>query len=315
MSHARSCVARSRIGLHWIVGLCLLAGPVAPVPFLVPDCRSENSSAQVKVPGLVPDEAILEEGLFTLINQDRTRQGLKPLTMDVSLAGLAREQSRSMAAHGYISHQMPSSGDLEARLNKAGYNRRVARENLARASTIVQAESALLESPGHARNLFATDVTHIGIGVSRRHFGSCDELYVTQIFAQPLEYAPPAAVHDSFLSQVADVRREKGIRPLRLDPLFSEMARRSLGLISLPFDRDAVRRMLTDAVSDLRPEEIQSLSRVTVDVQFVRDAKDVRIPDGLRQDRAQVLGVGVRETRDRQQRPVVVMLSFIGSTD
>jgi hypothetical protein len=88
----------------------------------------------------------------------------------------------------------------------------------------------------------------------------------------------------------------------------------SLESISLPFDRDAFPKVLADAVKDLRPQDIQPPSRVTVDVQFVCDAREVRIPDGLSQDRAQVLGVGVRETRDSQQRPVVVMLSFIGST-
>ncbi len=315
MFQARSRVAQSRIRIHCVTGLCLLACSAAPVPIAVPDCRSESTPALTRLPAVLPDETNLEEELFRLINLDRAQKGLRPLDMDSSLARMAHDQSRGMAALGYISHEIPSLGGLDTRLDRAGYSRRTARENVARAATVAQAESVLAGSPEHARNLLATDVTRVGVGVVHGGSSGCDELYITQIFAQPSKYPPPLAIHESFLSQVAGVRREKGIKPLRLDPIFGEMARYSLECISLPFDRDAFQKVLADAVSDLKRKDIQSISRVTVHVQFVRDAKDMRIPDDLSEDRAQVLGVGVRETQDSQRQPIVVMLSFIGFTD
>ena len=309
----RACnrIVKSRVGTRAFIGLCLLT--ISSVS--LPAGRSPVAPPPASAAGILPDESGLEDDLFKLINRDRAQKGLSALRMDSSLARSAREQSRGMAAAGYISHALPSLGGLDERLDRAGYGRRIARENVARAHSLARAESILAESTGHAQNLLATDVTHVGVGVVREASSGWGDLYITQIFALPLECPPPAAVHEAFLHRVEDVRRVKGMRPLRLDPSLGDAASQSLEGISVPFDRDAFQKDLSARVSALRCKDLPALSRVTVDVQFLRDARDLRVPEGLGREGALVLGVGVRETRDNQNRPVVVMLSLVGSTD
>ena len=63
-------------------------------------------------------------------------------------------------------------------------------ENVARAYSVGEAQRGLMQSPGHRRNCLATEVTHVGVGVSLgREIGGRRELYVTQLFA---EEAPAA---------------------------------------------------------------------------------------------------------------------------
>ena len=79
----------------------------------------------------------------------------------------------------------PRFGLLEARLHRAGYLFRTARENLAEAPTVDESEEGLLKSPHHYENLMAKDITHIGIGIVQGGVQDPHNLTVTQIFSTP----------------------------------------------------------------------------------------------------------------------------------
>jgi uncharacterized protein YkwD len=138
-------------------------------------------------PSTVPVEARLENEFVLKINAERRHQGISPLSMDETLTMLAREHSRQMALLGRLSHNLQEGGSLQNRLQSAGYRFRSARENLACAFSVGQAHSSLLSSPPHARNLLASDVTRLGVGVVRVELEGRTMLYVTQIFAQPYQ--------------------------------------------------------------------------------------------------------------------------------
>jgi uncharacterized protein YkwD len=70
-------------------------------------------------------------------------------------------------------------GDPEARLDALGLEARLAGENVAHASSVVQAHRTLWASPSHRLNMLRSDYERVGIGVVR---GEAGDVWVTEIF-------------------------------------------------------------------------------------------------------------------------------------
>jgi hypothetical protein len=248
-----------------------------------------------------------------MLNRDRARRGLAPLVLDSSLARIARDHSREMAGLGTLGHDLPSSGDLKARLSRAGYIVRKARENVACADTIEQAETALLKSPGHLKNIMATDVSRVGVGIARGSASHAGDLYITQIFADPATPPKPEQVRRRQLTRIEETRRSSGLKPLRVDPLFDKTAARLIGSLEFPFKAEDLDRLLDDAAARIPQGTLNDVSRISLDVQLVHDERDLKISDELRRTRTSVLGTAAREFRDAHAQPVVAILTLIGS--
>jgi len=69
--------------------------------------------------GCTPQQA-MEMNLALGVNQIRADSGLPPLTMDSSLAQVARYRAEDMAAKDYFSHQPPDGCDYRCLFNKSG---------------------------------------------------------------------------------------------------------------------------------------------------------------------------------------------------
>jgi hypothetical protein len=255
----------------------------------------------------------LENNLLSILNHDRARRRLPPLAPDASLARIARDHSRDMADQGVLSHNLPSSGGLNQRLSRAGYPVRKARENIARADSIDRAEAALLRSPGHLQNIMATDVTRVGVGIARGRVSGEGDLYITQIFAEPVSLPQPELLRKEQVSRVDEARRSSGSRPLRVDPLFEKVAARLLNSLEFPFRTQDLQRLLDDAKKQIPRGSVQGVSRMSLDIQRVQDLKDIKISEELRRAGASVMGSAVREFHQERGQPVVVMLTLIGS--
>jgi hypothetical protein len=291
----------------------LVAGRmIAWLPCL-PGCQAAERGPVDHVLGADPMVAELEQSLFTMLNRDRARRGMPPLVLDSSLACIARDHSGEMAARGILGHDFPPSGDLKARLSRAGYVVRTARENVARAGSIDEAETALLKSPGHLRNIVAADVSHVGIGIARGAASREGYLYITQIFADPATPPQPAQLRSAQLARIEEARRNSGLRPLRVDPLFDKVAARLLESLEFPFKAAHLEHLLDDAARQIPRGAVKDVSRMSVDTQVVRDVRDLKISDELRQARASVLGTASREFRDSRGQPVIAILTLIGS--
>jgi len=104
--------------------------------------------------------------MVDLVNQERARSGLAPLTVDMRLVDLARKKSQDMVANNYFSHTSPTYGDPFAMMTNAGISYRAAGENLAGASTVDQAHSALMNSSGHRQNILSSTYNRIGVGIA-----------------------------------------------------------------------------------------------------------------------------------------------------
>ncbi len=156
--------------------------PESP-PLLAPAGEAEKAFrlTQVQVP-----VSQLEQSMFSYLNQDRSANGLPPLSFSSSLAGVARDHSEDMCKRKFFAHVNLDGVDPQGRARNHGISVPVA-ENIALVSDrgnpkamIQQAEINLMNSPGHRANILNTGYRCVGIGVGYDASGS---IRVTQLFS------------------------------------------------------------------------------------------------------------------------------------
>ena len=249
--------------------------------------------------------------LLVLVNQSRITQGLLPLIRDARLMRLAQEHAEEMAKLGFISHD-PPSGNIFSRMSRTGYNFGAARENLARARRVSYAHYALLESPGHKDNIFATDVSHIGIGTAKGDPAfTGDYLYIVEVFASPADDYEPSQIKELMTARIENLRRESPVF-VEQDSVFEKMASNSLGALRDSYTHDDLRRFLVKSTNELNDSGNSSISRLGVSVQRFSDPDEIIIPDAIRQGVAVTYGSAVRKVLDKNNRPEFLVLTLMG---
>jgi uncharacterized protein YkwD len=164
--------------------------------------------------------------MLELVNGDRQRLGLGPLSADPALAAVARGHSADMLVNDFFAHVSPTNGDLRRRLQAAGYRARRARENISRAATVHGAQAALWQSPSHRANILAVDVSLLGVGiVGDRHGDQEPSWFVTQVFADPFKVPTTAEIRRAVVDVIEARRSPRGMLSLRRHLLLDEAAR------------------------------------------------------------------------------------------
>lgn len=120
-----------------------------------------------------------EATLLTLVNAERTRQGLAALTLDPRLRDVARAHSRDMFEHGYFAHLDPAGLNPSDRIDRAGISYGLMGENLAFASDVTTAHRGLMDSPSHRANILEPGFRKIGVGIID---GGVYGIMITQMF-------------------------------------------------------------------------------------------------------------------------------------
>jgi len=149
-----------------LLGAIALGG--APSASAATVCASADA-----VPTQVAAEK-LARAAACLVNQERTRRGMRPLKLNIRLTRAALKHSRDMVARGYFSHDTKGGGDFVSRIRKAGYVAPNAfpslGEDLAAGSgTLGSAQSIVeswMESPGHRANILNGKFREMGVGVT-----------------------------------------------------------------------------------------------------------------------------------------------------
>jgi uncharacterized YkwD family protein len=120
-----------------------------------------------------------EKKVFELVNQERQKQGLKPLQLDTKLSDVAREKSKDMMNKNYFSHTSPTYGSPFDMMKQFGIEYRTAGENIAKGQqTPEEVMNGWMNSDGHRKNILNPNFTHIGVGYVKGN-GST---YWTQMF-------------------------------------------------------------------------------------------------------------------------------------
>lgn len=150
--------------------------PTAPAPAPQPTTPPPSTTTPPPATaGLSADESLM----FNLVNQDRAKNVLPPLTLDMRLVQLARQKSQDMVQNNYFSHTSPTYGTAYDMERKAGVTARVmGAENIAKTATAQRAEAAFMQSPGHRANILNPLHDTIGIGIVKTPGG----VTVTQMF-------------------------------------------------------------------------------------------------------------------------------------
>jgi uncharacterized protein YkwD len=250
--------------------------------------------------------------MFALLNSDRAAHKLPPLKYDERLADIGRAHSTDMRDHSFFDHQSPTYGNLEARVDRAGYSNLVARENLAEAPNVEKAEVSLLASPHHFENMMATDVTHVGIGVVEGGVRDPRNLTITQVFAKPAGAESSSEASSAIQSKIRNVRRDKHLPSATVNARLNSYAEAHLrGLLSNSADPDL--RAIGAAISQrLAATPISSIKGISVASQVMVDSSQFQVPTALLVDTPVQYGVAAGQVRGPGQRPVLKVLLIVG---
>ena len=134
-----------------------------------------------KVSGLTDQET----AILGLVNQQRVREGLRPLKFSARLAVIARGHSYDMAMRNYLAHNSPDGVAPTDRISGVGIGYHAIGENIYMdddgdpADLPRRAMNGWLKSPEHLANIVSGKFTETGVGIAQSADG---RTYVTQDF-------------------------------------------------------------------------------------------------------------------------------------
>lgn len=103
--------------------------------------------------------------VLRLINEERRRRRLKPVTVNPMLTAAAQSHADYMAVNDCYAHVCPGEPLLPARVKRTGYVYRKITENIHAAQLDPQRlVTGWMQSPKHRKNILDPNVTEIGIG-------------------------------------------------------------------------------------------------------------------------------------------------------
>jgi uncharacterized protein YkwD len=109
-----------------------------------------------------------ELGAIELVNEERIKAGLPPVTLNIELSKVARIKAEEMVALDYFSHKSPVYGNSKAMIDSFGVENKVTGECLAYQGG-TSPKGAIynwMHSEGHRKTILYTDFTEVGIGLA-----------------------------------------------------------------------------------------------------------------------------------------------------
>lgn len=106
-----------------------------------------------------------EQEMLRLVNEARAQNNVPALKIDMELCNVARLKSQDMIDNNYFSHNSPTYGSPFDMMKDFGIEYVRAGENIAGNRNTASAHNALMNSPGHRKNILSADYTHIGLGI------------------------------------------------------------------------------------------------------------------------------------------------------
>lgn len=116
--------------------------------------------------------------MVNLVNEERVKNGLKPLAVHAGLTELAKLKSIDMLENNYFSHTSPTYGSFANMVYNNGIGFHSVGENIAQGRNASHCHVLFMASQGHRDNILSKNFTHIGISVVQGPYG----VYVTQLF-------------------------------------------------------------------------------------------------------------------------------------
>lgn len=114
--------------------------------------------------------AQMTRATLCLVNQERSKRGLRALRMNKRLTLAARRHAADMVQRDYFSHDSPSGADFVDRIRRAGYGSPTLGEILAAGSgsyaTPASTVRGWMNSAGHRANILNRRFREVGVGIA-----------------------------------------------------------------------------------------------------------------------------------------------------
>ncbi|MFD8775423.1 CAP domain-containing protein [Streptomyces sp. NPDC059916] len=141
------------------------ASPSAPKS--TASLSAPKSTASLSAPATTASASGDTARVLTLVNNERSKAGCSPLTMNAKLTKAAQDHSKDMASHRNMSHTGSDGSSPGDRITRAGYTWSSYGENVAYGySTPEKVMAGWMSSPGHKRNILDCSFKEIGIGLA-----------------------------------------------------------------------------------------------------------------------------------------------------
>jgi len=141
------------------------SAPSSSVPASSAPASSAPSSSAPSASQPSSSVQAYEEQVAQLVNTERQKNGLKPLTLSAKLSNVARVKSQDMHDKNYFSHTSPTYGSPFDMMKSFGITYRAAGENIAMGYRSPEAVmNGWMNSSGHRANILNANYTQIGVG-------------------------------------------------------------------------------------------------------------------------------------------------------
>jgi uncharacterized protein YkwD len=256
--------------------------------------------------------AAAEAEIARLVNADRARAGLPPLTVDANLAAVARAHSEDMRDHHFVGHVSPTTGSAADRLRRVGIMAQLMLENVARAFSSGEAERGLMESPGHRGNILHRDVTRLGVGVALADaVGGGKELFVTQLFTRPMDRVDAGSEAD-VRRRLDAARAGRRLAPLGRDATLEAIARGAADALSRGAGQRDVEALVGRELGRTGATRGQAVSSVIASGTSVAQLASSVIPTAT-QPRVVRAGMALAQGVGTDGAPVLYLVCLFGS--
>lgn len=141
----------------------------APTKPVAPPSTGTNSNANASgnssSSGNTQDKSQFAAKVVELVNVERSKAGLSPLTVHTNLTKVAVEKAKDMSVNNYFSHTSPTYGSPFDMMKQFGVTYSYAGENIAMGQkTPEEVMKGWMNSPGHKANILNKNFTMIGVG-------------------------------------------------------------------------------------------------------------------------------------------------------
>lgn len=150
------------------------------------------SSTFVAVLSNDEEGALTRMGIFALVNAERTKEGLPPLSYNATLSAIAEVKALDMITREYFAHESPDGVDVSGLAERYHYDYINVGENLAMGDFVSDADvvRGWMNSPGHRANILNPLYTEIGIAAVYGRSEGRMMWFAVQAFGRPASLCP-----------------------------------------------------------------------------------------------------------------------------
>ncbi|HEX7586264.1 MAG TPA: CAP domain-containing protein [Patescibacteria group bacterium] len=137
--------------------------------------------------------SITANNIIKLVNDARSKEGLKTLQENPKLSAAASAKAEDMLKNDYFAHNSPAGKTPWYWIEKTGYNYKYAGENLAMNFTGAEEEQkAWMKSESHRKNILNSNYQEIGVAVAEGKIDGASTIVAVQMFGSSPSFVPAA---------------------------------------------------------------------------------------------------------------------------